>query len=75
MGCSSARQMEYVQLVERAKALLSHAHGKSSLEEIHLRAMRLLVADLEKRRFGTNARPRKPNDRDAKPESEARRET
>ena len=43
---------EYVQLVERAKALLSHAHGKSSLEEIHLRAMRLLVADLEKRRFG-----------------------
>src|SRR6188768_2195440 len=49
---------EYVQLVERAKALLSHAHTKSSLEEIHLRAMRLLVADLEKRRFAKTARPR-----------------
>jgi hypothetical protein len=50
---------EYVQLVERAKALLSHAHSKSTLEEIHLRAMRLLVADLEKRRFGKTARPRR----------------
>jgi hypothetical protein len=55
-------QEEYVQLVERAKALLSDAHGKSSLEEIHLRAIRLLVADLEKRRFGkaktTEPRPK-----------------
>lgn len=50
---------EYVQLVERAKAILSHAHGKSSLEEIHLRAMRLLVADLEKRRFAKTDRPRR----------------
>ncbi len=48
-----------MELVERAKALLSHAHSKSSLEEIHLRAMRLLVADLEKQRFATTARPRK----------------
>jgi hypothetical protein len=49
-----------VQLVERAKALLSHAHDKSSLEEIHLRAMRLLVAELEKRRFAKTTRPRRP---------------
>jgi hypothetical protein len=52
-------QEEYVQLVERAKALLSLAHGRSSLEEIHLRAMRLLVEDLEKRRFAKTARPRR----------------
>jgi hypothetical protein len=51
---------EYVQLVEQAKALLSQAHSKSSLEEIHLRAMRLLVAELEKQRFGAKPRPRKP---------------
>ncbi|HXK17002.1 MAG TPA: hypothetical protein VNG33_04340, partial [Polyangiaceae bacterium] len=57
----------YVQLVERAKALLSHAHSKSSLEEIHLRAMRLLVADLEKRRFAKTARPRTPAEQDAAP--------
>ena len=52
-------QEEFVQLVERAKALLSHAHSKSSLEEVHLRAMRLLVAELEKQRFGAKPRPRK----------------
>jgi len=46
-GVQFSAQEEYVQLVERAKALLSHTHSKSSLEEIHLRAMRLLVADLE----------------------------
>jgi hypothetical protein len=70
-GVQFSAQEEYVQLVERAKALLSHAHGKSSLEEIHLRAMRLLVADLEKRRFGTKARPSKVTERAAKSESES----
>jgi hypothetical protein len=38
-------------------------------ELIHLRAMRLLVADLEKRRFGVNARPRRPAERVRKPQS------
>ena len=50
---------EYVNLVERAKALLSLAHGKNSLEEIHLRAMQLLVEHLEKRRFAKTSRPRR----------------
>ena len=58
-GVQFSAEEEYVQLVERAKALLSHAHSKSTLEEIHLRAMRLLVADLEKRRFEETPRPRK----------------
>ena len=58
-GVQFSAQEEYVQLVERAKALLSHAHSKSSLEEIHLRAMRLLVADLEKRRFAKTTRPKR----------------
>jgi hypothetical protein len=57
-GVQFSAEEEYVQLVERAKALLSHAHSKSTLEEIHLRAMRLLVADLEKRRFGRAAQRR-----------------
>jgi hypothetical protein len=60
-----------VQLVERAKALLSHAHGKSTLEEIHLRAMRLLVADLEKRRFGKAARPQSVAEQGAGPVRES----
>lgn len=58
-------QEEYVQLVERANALLSHAHRKCSLEQIHLRAMQLLVADLEKRRFAKTTRFRKPAEEDA----------
>lgn len=42
---------EYVKLVEEAKALLSHAAPRATLEEIHLRAMRALVAALEKRKY------------------------
>ena len=38
-GVQFSAEEEYVQLVERARALLSHAHNKSTLEEIHLRAM------------------------------------
>jgi hypothetical protein len=57
-GVQFSAEEKYVQLVERAKALLSHAHSKCTLEEIHLRAMRLLVADLERRRFG-KAAPRR----------------
>jgi hypothetical protein len=43
---------EYVELVERAQALLSHTSG-GELAELHLRAMRVLVADLEKRKYAT----------------------
>jgi uridine kinase len=40
---------EHVDLIERAKALLSN---KPSLGELHLQAMRLLVEALEKKRYG-----------------------
>jgi hypothetical protein len=42
---------EHVELVERAKGLLSK---KMTLGELHLQAMRLLVETLEKRRFGAH---------------------
>ncbi|HEY6724100.1 MAG TPA: hypothetical protein VI197_08705, partial [Polyangiaceae bacterium] len=43
---------EYVDLLERARDLLSHAVPNRSLEEVHLRALRLLVERLEKRKYG-----------------------
>src|SRR5690349_6984040 len=43
---------EYVDLMERAAALLSNHEEQNGMEEIHLRALRLLVERLEKRRFG-----------------------
>jgi hypothetical protein len=43
---------EHAQLVERAKALLARSRPGMTLGELHLEAMRLLVASLEKRRFG-----------------------
>ncbi len=48
---------EHAQLVERAKALWARSRPGMSLGELHLEAMRLLVASLEKRRFGA-AEPR-----------------
>jgi len=48
----------YVDLLERAQALLSHAVPQRSLEEVHLRALSLLVELLEKRKYGA---PRKPS--------------
>jgi 5-methylcytosine-specific restriction endonuclease McrA len=50
---------EHVQLVERAKALLARTRPGVTLGELHLEAMRLLVASLEKRRFGGGRRPPK----------------
>lgn len=47
---------EYVALVEEAKALLAHALPRADIAEVHLRAMRTLVAELKKRRYATNAR-------------------
>jgi hypothetical protein len=43
---------EYVRLVEQAKALLSHAVPGMALEELQLRAMRSLVSELSKRKYG-----------------------
>jgi hypothetical protein len=50
---------EHVQLVERAKALLARTRPGVTLGELHLEAMKLLVASLEKRRFGGDDRPPK----------------
>lgn len=47
---------EYVRLLEKAKALLSHSLPSASIEEIQLRAMRVFVAGLEKRKYGAARR-------------------
>jgi hypothetical protein len=51
---------EHVQLIERAKALLARCTPRKSLGELHLEAMRLLVASLEKQKFATTQHPRAP---------------
>jgi len=53
---------EHVRLVQRAKALMSRQRPGVSLGELHLEAMRLLVASLEKRKFaiGAASKSRKP---------------
>jgi hypothetical protein len=51
---------EYVKLVEEAQALLSHTAPRATLDEIQLRAMRALVAELKRRKHEVTARPRKP---------------
>jgi hypothetical protein len=43
---------EYVRLVEEAKALLSHAVPDVTLEQLQMRAMRALVAELAKNKYG-----------------------
>jgi 5-methylcytosine-specific restriction endonuclease McrA len=50
---------EHVQLIERAKSLLARAAPGKSLGELHLQAMKLLVAALEKQKFAVSERPRK----------------
>jgi hypothetical protein len=42
--------------VEEAKALLAHALPRADLAEIHLRAIRTLVAELKKRKFATSTK-------------------
>src|SRR5688500_11097911 len=49
---------EYVELVERAKALLSHATPRPDLGDLHLRAMRVLVAELEHEKYAVTTRQR-----------------
>jgi 5-methylcytosine-specific restriction endonuclease McrA len=48
---------EHAELLERAKALLSHRSPKVSLGDVHLQAMRLLVEALEKQRYGSKEEP------------------
>ncbi len=50
---------EHVQLIERAKALMARQAPGKSLGELHLQAMKLLVAALEKQKFAITERPRK----------------
>ena len=49
---------EYVSLLNQARDLLARAESGRSLEAIHLRAMRLLVADLKKRKYAMTEKPR-----------------
>jgi 5-methylcytosine-specific restriction endonuclease McrA len=50
---------EHVQLVERARALLARERPGAALGELHVQAMRLLVAALEKKKFAVTDQPRK----------------
>jgi hypothetical protein len=49
---------EHAHLVERAKALLARSRPGMTLGELHLEAMKLLVASLEKRKFAITDQPR-----------------
>jgi hypothetical protein len=48
---------EYVKLLQQAKDLSSHALPNGPIEQLHLQAMRLLVAELKKRRCAAVSRP------------------
>ncbi|HXK17317.1 MAG TPA: hypothetical protein VNG33_05935 [Polyangiaceae bacterium] len=65
---------EHVQLIERAKALLAREKPGATLGELHLEAMKMLVAALEKRKFAVTERPRKPSSPKAKPAEPMQRE-
>jgi 5-methylcytosine-specific restriction endonuclease McrA len=47
---------EFVKLVERAQALLSHSAGRVPLDDLALRAMRVLVAELEREKRSARKR-------------------
>ena len=67
---------EHAELLDRAKALLSHRSPKVSLGDVHLQAMRLLVAALEKQRYGSkheaDAAPDRPSDGREEPTKSSR---
>ena len=56
---------EHVQLIERAKALLARSAPGKSLGGLHLEAMRLLVAALEKQRFAMPDPPHRTSNKPA----------
>ena len=61
---------QYVELVEQAKALLAGSSPRAGLEEIHLRAMRALVTELNQQKYAVTSRARKSASHDsALPES------
>ena len=60
---------EHANLIERAKALLARERPGATLGELHLEAMKVFVAALEKRKFGVTERPGKHESVPAKPES------
>lgn len=62
---------EHVQLIERAKSLLAREADGKSLGDLHLQAMRLLVAALEKQKFAVTERPRKVTGTDSAAESKS----
>jgi 5-methylcytosine-specific restriction endonuclease McrA len=49
---------EYLDLLEQAKDLLAPVVARRDLEQVHLRALRLLVADLKKRKYAVTERSR-----------------
>ncbi len=50
---------EYVELLERARDLLSHAVPDRSVSEVHLRALRELVSKLEKKKYAASGTARR----------------
>jgi hypothetical protein len=58
-GIQFTANEEYVQLVAEAQALLSRSGPRVTLDELHLRAMRALVAALKRRKYAVTERPRK----------------
>jgi hypothetical protein len=62
---------EYVKLVEEARALLSHSAPRATLDEIQLRAMRALVAELKRKKYAVTGRPQKPRRAAEAPEKPA----
>jgi hypothetical protein len=65
---------EYVDLLEQARDLLSHAVPSRSIEEVHLRAMRALVTELKKRKYAATDKPRSPSPSPSPSPSRAERE-
>jgi hypothetical protein len=70
---------EYVQLLQQAKDLASHALPSGSIEQLQLQAMRLLVAELKKRRCAAVNKPRTattaPRQRASEAEAPRQRDT
>jgi hypothetical protein len=58
-GIQFTANEEYVKLVAEAQALLSRSAPRATLDELHLRAMRDLVAELKRQKYAVTDRPRK----------------
>jgi 5-methylcytosine-specific restriction endonuclease McrA len=58
-GIQFTANEEYVKLVAEAQALLSRFAPRATLDELHLRAMRALVAELKRQKYAATNRPRK----------------